>query len=167
MPTTSAVTLRQKAFGGEKTDKLSKSVCSGQSVAGATINKFLSQTQMYKYKGSAALSAMRSSVYKCQWCHKHTQVFSNVFTFITKIMPNKYMHEAAMGWWLSWSELLLFKPTTRRELRTTGTDWSHSPLPAPLNFPLCCTDKLPSSRSLCNLPPPNFGAKFSSQDFPR
>ena len=67
MPTTSAVTLRQKAFGGEKTDKLSKSVCSGQSVAGATINKFLSETQMYNvYKGSGALPALRSSVYKCQ-----------------------------------------------------------------------------------------------------
>ena len=51
----------------KKTNKLSKSVCSGQSVAGATINKFLSQTQMYNlYKGSAALPAMRSSVYKCQ-----------------------------------------------------------------------------------------------------
>ena len=41
----------------------------------------------------------------------------------------------------------------RREgLRTTGTDWSPPSLPAGSpHFPLCCTDKLPSSTSLCKV----------------
>ena len=80
---------------GKNTNKLSKSVCSGQSVAGATINKFLSQTQMYKHKGSAVLYAMRSSVSVMSQTNKSFFKYFHIHNL--RLCQTNLCQEAAMG----------------------------------------------------------------------